>query len=140
LKVVFDTNIFISAFAIPGGRAEEAYRHALRGSFDLCTSVAILTETAQKLREKFGWEESQIVRMLKAMSRIARVVKIKPHLVVLRDEPDNRVLECAVEAEADVIVTGDNHLLALRTFQNVSIMRLADFLHFVETRQPGRSF
>jgi putative PIN family toxin of toxin-antitoxin system len=134
LKLVFDTNIFISAFAIPGRRAEEAYRHALRGSFDLCTSVAILTETAQKLREKFGWEEPQVVRMLKAISRVARVVKTKPHLVVLHDEPDNRILECAVETEAEVIVTGDNHLLTLRTFQNVSIVRLADFLKLIQSR------
>ncbi|MEW6377918.1 MAG: hypothetical protein AB1502_19270 [Thermodesulfobacteriota bacterium] len=54
MKAVFDTNIFISAFVIPGGKAEEAYLNALRGNFDLCSSIAIFTETAQKLREKFG--------------------------------------------------------------------------------------
>jgi hypothetical protein len=41
MRVVFDTNICISAFAIPGGQAEEAYLHALRGRFELCTSVPI---------------------------------------------------------------------------------------------------
>jgi len=54
LRVVFDTNVFISAFIIPGGKAEEAYLYALKGAFTLCSSIAILTETGQKLTEKFG--------------------------------------------------------------------------------------
>ncbi|PWB82098.1 MAG: putative toxin-antitoxin system toxin component, PIN family, partial [Candidatus Methylomirabilota bacterium] len=55
MRVVFDTNVFISAFVIPGGRAEDAYVHAIRGTFELYTSVAILTETANTLRTKFEW-------------------------------------------------------------------------------------
>ncbi len=55
MKVVFDTNIYISAFVIPGGNAEKAYLHAVDGDFELYTSIAILTELARKLDEKFGW-------------------------------------------------------------------------------------
>ena len=132
MRAVFDTNVFISAFGIPGGRAEEAYRHALRGDFALFSSVAILTETVQTLREKFRWEEGQIVRFLKAVSRVATVVRTQPHLHVLHDDPDNRVLECAVTAKADVIVTGDKHLLALGRYQDTTIIRLADFLAILQ--------
>jgi putative PIN family toxin of toxin-antitoxin system len=128
LKVVFDTNIFISAFVIPGGKAEEVYLRVLRGDFDLCSSVAILTETAQKLREKFGWPENQIVRLLQAISKVATVIKTRAHLHVLADEPDNRILECAVEAAADFIVTGDKHLLSLKNFQYIRIITLSNFL------------
>ena len=136
MKVVFDTNIFISAFAIPGGRAEEAYIHALRRNFTLYSSVAILTETAQKLREKFGWEQTRITRLLKAISKVAIVLKTKPHIHLLADEPDNRVLECAVEVGADLIVTGDKHLLALEHFQSINIVRLSDFIQkFSEGKQ-----
>jgi len=63
LKVVFDTNIYISAFVIPGGNAEKAYIHAIDGDFELCTSVAILTELARKLDEKFGWEKQKIAQL-----------------------------------------------------------------------------
>jgi putative PIN family toxin of toxin-antitoxin system len=131
LRVVFDTNIFISAFVIPGGKAEEVYLHVLKGDFDLYSSVAILTETAQKLREKFGWPENQIVRLLKAISKVATVIKTRPHLHILHDETDNRILECALEANADFIVSGDRHLLSLKHFQNIKIIRLSNFL---ETR------
>lgn len=53
MRVVFDTNIYISAFAIPGGKADEAYLKAIHGRFDLFASVAILTETARVLQTKF---------------------------------------------------------------------------------------
>jgi putative PIN family toxin of toxin-antitoxin system len=128
LKVVFDTNIFISAFVIPGGKAEAAYSHALRKDFTLYSSVAILTETAQKLREKFGWQQDKITSLLKVIAKVAMVIKTEPHLHLLADEPDNRVLECAEAAGADFIVTGDKHLLFLKQFQNSTIVRLSDFL------------
>lgn len=128
MKVVFDTNIFISAFVIPGSQAEAAYLHALRRDFILYSSVAILTETAQKLREKFGWHEDKIISFLKAIAKVATVIKTKPHLHLLGDEPDNRVLECAEAVGADLIVTGDKHLLFLKHFQNSNIVRLSDFL------------
>jgi putative PIN family toxin of toxin-antitoxin system len=128
LKVVFDTNIFISAFVIPGGKAEAAYSHALRKDFTLCSSVAILTETAQKLKEKFGWQQDKITSLLKAIAKVATVIKTEPHLHLLADEPDNRVLECAEAVAADFIVTGDKHLLLLKHFQNSNVVRLSDFL------------
>ncbi len=128
MKAVFDTNIYISAFVIPGGKAEEAYLHALRGTFTLYSSVAILTETAQTLREKFGWPERNIVRLLKAIARVATVLKTSPHIHEISDEADNRVLECALKAEADYIVTGDRHLLSRKQFQKIKILRLAEFL------------
>lgn len=53
VRVVFDTNIYISALALPGGNAEAAYLGAIRGAFELYTSVAILTKTAGMLQTKF---------------------------------------------------------------------------------------
>ena len=128
LKVVFDTNVFISAFVIPGGKAEEVYLHALKGDFPLYSSIAILHETAQKLREKFGWQENRIAHLLKAIAKVATVIKTQPHLHLLTDEPDNRILECAIEVKADFIVTGDKHLLDLKHFQDIDIITLSDFL------------
>jgi len=131
LKVVFDTNVFISAFVIPGGKAEEAYLRALKEDFTLYSSVAILTETAQNLRQKFGWQENRIAHLLKTIAKIATVIKTQPHLHLLDDEPDNRILECAVEVKADSIVTGDKHLLSLKHFKDTNIITLSDFLETV---------
>ena len=132
MRAVFDTNIFISAFVIPGGNAEEAYLHALRGTFELFTSVAILTETATTLQTKFQWSDEKVRQLLQAISKTATVVRTQPHLHLLADEPDNRILECAPLANADVIVTGDRHLLALQCDEKTRIVTLADFMRLLK--------
>ena len=127
-KAVFDTNIYISALITKGGRAEEAWLLAVQGRVEVYTSAAILTETAGKLREKFHWEDEWIKRAVRHIAVVARVVKPDARLVILKDEPDNRILECARHAGAEVIVTGDRHLLSLESFEGIRIVTLADFL------------
>jgi putative PIN family toxin of toxin-antitoxin system len=127
-KAVFDTNIYISALITQGGRAEEAWLLAVEGRVDVYTSAAILTETAGKLREKFHWEDEWIKRAVRHIAVVARVVKPDSRLAILKDEPDNRILECARHAGAEVIVTGDRHLLSIGSFEGIRIVTLADFL------------
>jgi putative PIN family toxin of toxin-antitoxin system len=57
MKVVFDTNVFVSAFIVPGSKGEEALLLAHRRKVDLYTSIPILTETTRILRAKFGQPE-----------------------------------------------------------------------------------
>jgi putative PIN family toxin of toxin-antitoxin system len=132
---VFDTNIYVSAFAIPGGHAEEAYLAAIRGRFDLFISVPILTETATVLQNKFDWSEDKARALVQAISHVATVVTNGPRLHVVRDEPDNRILECAVKAHADFIVTGDRQLLALSKYEGVTVMTLANFLKMLAAEE-----
>ena len=132
MKVVFDTNIYISAFVIPGGNAEKAYIHSIDGDFELCTSVAILTELAGKLEEKFGWEKRSIVQLITAISNVATVLKTTPWLKTLSDDPDNRILECTLKAKADLLVTGDKHLLNLKSYENCEIIKLSAFLRILQ--------
>ena len=137
MRVVFDTNVFVSAFAIPGSLSDEAYRRARAEAVELFTSVAILTELASTLRGEFGWEEMPIKDALKSISRVAEVVKTEPHLAVVRDATDNRILECAELVQADLIVTGDIHLLKLRRFGHAGIVRVATFLRILGGGRQG---
>lgn len=126
LRALLDTNIYISALF--GGPPEEAYRAALRGRFVLLTSPVILAELAATLRAKFAFPESDITSYIKQIGRKAEVVRPAERLVILGDEADNRILECAVAGEADLIVSGDRDLLALKQYQGIGIVRPADFL------------
>ena len=128
MRVVFDTNIYISAFITPGGRGEAAYLKAVNGEVELVTSVPILTELAGKLRGKFHWEDGQIKAAIRHVAAVADVVKPVERLAVLADEPDNRILECAREAHAELIVTGDRHLLEQGNHEETAIVTLAAFL------------
>jgi uncharacterized protein len=137
VRVVFDTNIYISAFITPGGRAEAAWLRAIEGEIELFTSVPILTETAHKLREKFRWDDAHITSAIRHVAAVASVVKPPRTLAVLADEPDNRILECAVEAKAGLIVTGDRHLLELGAYEGIAIATLSGFLEGKEGRPGG---
>ena len=129
MRVVFDTNIYISAFITPGGRGEAAYLKAVNGELELVSSVPILTELAGKLRGKFHWEDEQVKAAVRHVAAVAVVVKPVELLAVLADEPDNRILECAREAGAEMIVTGDRHLLELGRYEGTAIVSLAAFLN-----------
>lgn len=127
-RVVFDTNIYISAFITPGGKGEAAWRLAIDGRINLYTSIPILTELARKLREKFHWDDAHITAAIRHVAAAATIVRPEQQLAVLADEPDNRILECAETAAADLIVTGDRHLLSLESYQKIAVVTLAEFL------------
>lgn len=128
MRMVFDTNVYVSAFLVPGGQGEKAFVHTHRKRCALYTSIPILTETANVLRSKFHQEERDIKAVLTMIARAARIVRPLPTISLLQDTAGNRILECAKEAEVDIIDTGDWHILKLRTFESTAVIRLADFL------------
>ncbi len=128
MNVVFDTNVYISAFLVPGSKGEQAFLLARRHLVTLYSSVPILTETARVLRTKFHQPDKDIAAALKMIGRAAQILRPTRKVAILADRPDNRILECAVAAQAELIVTGDQHLLALKAFEGIPIVRLADFL------------
>ena len=126
-RVVFDTNIFLSAFTF-GGKPEVAFEMARAGRIWLIVSASILAELASILRGKFAWDEEDVREALIVVGRHADLVKPGLRLRVLEDDADNRILECAVEGHADWIVSGDHHLLGLKEFRGIPIVRVSEFL------------
>jgi len=59
---------------------------------------------------------------------MAIVLRPRPTLHILDDEPDNRILECAIAAQAEFVVSGDRHLLVLKHHADITMVSLADFL------------
>ncbi len=128
MKAVFDTNIFISAFAIPGSRAGAAILKAVEGDVGLVISRDIIRETLDVLARKFDRNPDELARVAVYLSELAEVVTPRRRLKVLDDEPDNRILECAVAGKAEVIVTGDQAMLRLGAYRRIRILSLKDFL------------
>ena len=116
IRALFDTNVFLSAIVF-GGNPERVFLLARERRIQLLVSPAILMEMAFILKEKFGW-----------IGRAAELIKPSTTVSVLKDDGDNRILECAVEGHADVIVSGDHHLLDLKEYQGLAILRPTEFL------------
>ena len=128
MKVVFDTNILVSALTFPGGRAETALLRIVEEEDELALSKPILDELLGVLARKFSRDAEQLARAALFLSELSLAVKPRRRLRVVKDEPDNRVLECALAAHADVIVTGDKDLLELREYRGVRIISLREYL------------
>ena len=128
MKVVFDTNIFISAFIIPGSQAENAVLRIIEGRDVLLLSKGILDELLTVLSTKFSRDKEEISRVAVILSEITEWVVPSEKIKVLNDDPDNRILECAVSGNADVIVTGDKQLLRLRGYEKTKIISLKEYL------------
>jgi putative PIN family toxin of toxin-antitoxin system len=129
VTVVLDTNVLISAFVFPGGAPEAVYRLVLEGRVRLVSSYALLAELGRVLQYTFGWEPDLVEEAVAQVVRIGRIVTpAEPVSIVGADPADNRVLEVAAAAEADVIVSDDHHLLDLGSWRGISILAPADFL------------
>lgn len=128
MKVVFDTSILVSALVFPGGRGESALRRIVEEQDELLLSKPILDELLGILGRKFAREPEELAHIAVFLADLARFVRPRRRLSVVKDDPDNRILECAVAAGADLVVTGDRALLALREFRAVRIISLRDFL------------
>lgn len=126
-KVVLDTNTVISAYVF-GGKPEEVFLLGISGEITLVTSPAIMREIADVLTRKMLWDETKVEQVIKQIARVSEIVRPKHTLSVIKDEPDNRVLEAAVAGKADYIVSGDKHLLELKKFEGVKIRKAAQLL------------
>jgi putative PIN family toxin of toxin-antitoxin system len=131
MKVVFDTNILVSALVFPGGRGEAALRRIIEEQDQLVISKPILDELLGILAGKFSRDAEELAHVAVFLSDLALSVKPRRNLQVVKDEPDNRILECALAGHAEVIVTGDHALLSLGEYNGVRITSLRDYLELM---------
>ena len=128
MRVVFDTNIFVSAFVVPGILAEKAVLKIIEGEDILLLSKEILDELLSILSTKFSRDREEISRVAVIISEMVEWVKPNIRISVLKDEPDNRILECAASGEADIIVTGDKEMLRLKVYEKTKVISLKAYL------------
>ena len=132
IRVVADTNIFISALmfgGLPGAFLDLAFLPA----FTLVTSSVLLDELDEELRLKFGLSSTDAELVRSKLEANADLISTVETLTIVRDDPDDdRVLECAIAGRADYIVSGDRHLLKLGSYEDIPILTVRQFLDRIE--------
>ena len=128
MRVVFDTNIFISALVFPGSQAEKALFKILDGDDTLMISKPILDELLFTLARKFSRDPEALSHVAVMLTDMSEMVKPKSTVEVFKDDPDNRVLECAEAGHAEAIVTGDKEMLLLNQYNGIPLISLRDYL------------
>lgn len=134
-RVVIDTNLFISYLLAKGPTLSRLIEHWKAGSFLLITSPPILQElfdVMQRPRLRRHMKgDPQVLYELVVKDAIATEGRLTLH--VGRDPKDSMFLACAVEGEANVIVTGDDDLLTIGEYEGITIMRATDFVAWLDT-------
>jgi uncharacterized protein len=138
LKVTADTNVLVSGLTFGRGKPFQLLKLALEEQISLTTSQEIIDETVSVLTRKFGAKAADVAEATAIIREAARTVRPSVELNVIKeDPPDNRVLECAVSAGSDYIVTGDKDLLRLRQYAGIRIVSVSDFLDMARPRERG---
>ena len=138
-RVVLDTNVYLSAILF-GGPPEAIVHLARNQALLLVVSAPILAELTRVLRTKFAWTAAQAREATQEIRSLAVVGRPRERIgVIAADEPDNRVLECAVAGSVQAIVTGDlRHLRLLVSFRGIPILTPREFLdHLRSTSTSG---
>jgi hypothetical protein len=132
LRVVLDTSVLVSAI-ISDGKSRELLRKGIANQFSIITSDLVLKELATVLhRPKFKTNENEINRIILALTRSAEIVSVKSKLEAVKKDPkDDMIIETAYDGNAEIIVTGDNHLLALQDFRGIRIVTVQSMLDLI---------
>lgn len=127
--VVFDTNILLSALFSLNGNPFRCLAMAKIQQVESVTCRAILDEFAEKLLFKFKFSQEMAHSAVEEVLGFSRVVEISATLKAVPSDPDDdMVIECAVVGGATHIVTGDKHLLAIATYQQIAIVKATEFI------------
>jgi putative PIN family toxin of toxin-antitoxin system len=91
-------------------------------------STDIIDEVLSVLSSKFGRDREGLSHVAVTLSELGELVKPTKRIKIFKDEPDNRILECAIYGKADLLVTGDKEILQLREYKGVKIISLKEYL------------
>ena len=135
LKAVIDTNVFVSSLLVRAGlpaRVLEAWRER---QYLLIVSPAIIAEIRAtlrypRIRRKYANTDEDVEQLVALLEHDALIVPggVDVANAIPQDPSDEVVLACAIEAQADLIVSGDHHLLDLGAYQDIPILTARQFL------------
>lgn len=134
MRVVLDTNIFISA--VLGGRLMVIIDEWKAGKFTLIITDAIAREYLDVIkRPRFKIPPGEIVATTDYLLQTAEFVTPEEEItVIVADLTDNKFLEAAVAGKVNFIVSGDGHVLELKSFREIPILTAREFVDWLENQ------
>jgi len=143
MRVVLDANVVISALITPQGAMAQVLDFWKQGVYELVLSPAILDEIARvahypRIQERYRLDDAEIDEFIRLLGEEATLIQTSFRVqAVVEDPDDDRYVECAVAAGADLIVTGDAHLLKLGDYQGIRMTKPGDFLLLLRLLPTG---
>jgi len=141
LRVVLDTNVFVSSLLSTEGTPAQLLNAWREGRYVLVTSPAIIAEVVEvlespRISKKYLIRHQDVENLVDVLKTDAVLVPGEAGVKgsVPRDPRDEMFLACAIDANADCIVSGDRHLLDLQTFRGIPILTVNEFAEELENQ------
>ena len=140
MKIVLDANLFVSAAIEARGKPAQILDAWRNDQFVLILRDDILEEFERvlyrpRIRKRHQWTDSEINGFLDSLRDLATITKGELDVKAVIDDPgDDKYIACAVEGEADYIVSGDHHLVQLGSYRGIPIVTPAEFLAILAAR------
>jgi|SRR3989344_1573751 len=123
-KIVFDTNILISSTLWDNSVAQKFLFKCIKENVKIFSSQEIIEEYKEILARDFDYKEQEIEKIMKRVLQFVTLVIPGQKIdIVKEDVDDNMIIECAVESKAEYIISYDKHLLKLKDFQGIKMVR-----------------
>ena len=135
IRVVVDTNVFISSFF--GGNPRKVIDLWKSGEITLCLSKPIVDEYIEVLRRLELQNEKELDELLGLFAHGFHVVftaKTPELHIVEKDPDDNMFIECAVALKTEFVISGDKALKAIKEYMNIKIVSPREFLSYIRKR------
>jgi|SRR3989344_951178 len=124
VKVVFDTNVLISATLWDNSVAQKFLFKCINEDIQIFSSQDIIEEYRRILARDFDYNEQEIGEILEMVLQFLTLVNPIKRIEIVKEDPeDNKIIECALESGAGYILSYDKHLLNLREFKGIKIIR-----------------
>ena len=134
LKVILDTNILISA-TYWFGNPKYVFDLALAGQIRVFTTQKLLEEYKASIIRDFAETSEGAEEKVKVILSVSGIVEPKEKVFICEDKDDNKVIEAALEAKADYIISGDKHLLRLIEFRGIRIVPAQEFIETIASNK-----
>ena len=132
MKIVKDSNIFVSSF-FWGGHPREVFERVINGLDELFITDEIKKEIFSVMSSsKFAVKISEIEDYIKIIEKYSINIELKDTpKSISRDKDDDKILQCALDGNADFIIIGDNDLLVLKEYKTIKIIKPKNYLELV---------
>ncbi len=131
MKVTVDTNFLVSATQWDNSVTNKLLLKLIKTDAEIFTTKELLNEFSEVLQRDFQYNEEEINEIIEKVMNFVILVESKEKLEVVKDDPDDdKVLECAIASNSEYILTYDKHLLILKEFKGIKIVKPEEIFGF----------
>lgn len=129
MSVVFDTNVLISSTLQDKSVSQKLFFKLIDSNIKIYTSKEIIQEYSKVINRDFDYSQDEVIKIINSiLPLLTSIIPIEKINITKEDPDDNKIIECAVTAKANYIITYDKHLLKIKKFRNILIIKPEEVL------------